>query len=325
MLAGVFTPIVAEQLSKADFWHWHPHPEVWLLVAGIVGCYFYATRVVGPKVVAPGQPVITKAQRRWFIATVLTLWAAADWPIHDWAEGYLYSVHMVQHLMLTMLVAPMALLATPEWLPRVVLGRGRVYRGFRFCTRPLIAGGFYAAIFALGHWPKLVALQVENGPFHFMSHLVYVVAAMAMWNCVCGPLPELRISVPAQIGYLFLLSIPPTVPGGWLVFADSVVYKSYNHPYRLFGLSPVSDQQLAGFIMKVVGGFFLWIVIFVIFFRWNQRNEIEEKARREAEDREFWAGVEAAVAFGLKPKHRTLTFEDVEAEFKQATAPREPG
>lgn len=313
-----------EHAPKADLWHWEPHPEVWVLVAGLALLYLYATRVVGPKVVPAGEPVVTRSQRRWFFAMLMVLWVAADWPIHDWAEEYLYSVHMVQHLLLTMVVAPMALLATPEWLPRLVLGRGRAYRLFRLATRPLVAGGFYAAVFALGHWPAIVNLQVENGPFHFAAHAVYLVSALAMWTCICGPLPELRISVPGQIGFLFLLSIPPTVPGGWLVFADGVVYKAYDHHYHVFGMSPTTDQQLAGFIMKVLGGFFLWMIIFVLFFRWNHRNEMAEKARREAEDDEFWAGVEAAVAFGLKPADRSLTYADVQREFESTPAPQEP-
>lgn len=319
-------------LTTTGLWHWQPHPEVWLLVVGVVLCHQYATRVVGPKVVPPGEPLLTKVQRRCWWSAVVLLWIAADWPMHDWAEEYLYSVHMVQHLLLTLVIPPLALLATPEWLARLVLGpdSGHLpYRVYRFVTRPLVAGGAFAAVFALGHWPAVVDLQVESGPFHFGFHVLYVVTALMMWSCVCGPLKELRISVPAQIGYLFLLSIPPTVPGGWLVFADKVVYKPYEHPFRVFGMTATTDQQLAGFIMKVVGGLCLWLVIFVLFFRWNHENEVAENARRKAEDAEFWAGVEAAVAFGLTPADKirpNLTYDQVQEAFESSDAPAEvPG
>ena len=58
---------------------------------------------------------------------MLVLWAASDWPVHDISEEYLYSVHMVQHMALSYFLPPLALMATPTWLARVVLGDGRVY------------------------------------------------------------------------------------------------------------------------------------------------------------------------------------------------------
>jgi putative membrane protein len=302
---------------------------VWLLVVGLVLCELYATRVVGPKVVPAGEPILTKVQRRCWWAAIITLWIAADWPMHDWAEDYLYSVHMVQHLLLTMVIPPLVLLATPVWLARLVLGPDSshlAYRIYRRLTRPLIAGLLYAAVFALGHWPSVVDLQTRSEPFHFGYHVLYVLTSLLMWSCVCGPLKELRISVPAQIGYLFLLSIPPTVPGGWLVFADKPVYKAYVHPFDAFGMGATTDQQLAGFIMKVVGGLFLWLLIFVLFFRWHNEQAVVEDERRRREDEEFWAGVEAAVAFGVAPRHRPkgeLTFEEVQAEFDRSGAPAE--
>ena len=57
------------------------------------------------------------------------LWVASDWPIHDIGENYLYSVHMLQHMMLSYFLPPLALLATPEWLLRVLVGDGRAYSG----------------------------------------------------------------------------------------------------------------------------------------------------------------------------------------------------
>src|SRR6185295_18513641 len=84
-----------------DVWRFQPHPEVWLLVTFLVGAYVYAVRVIGPDAVAPGQPVVTTRQVLCFVAAMAMLWAASDWPIHDLGEEYLYSVHMLQHMMLS--------------------------------------------------------------------------------------------------------------------------------------------------------------------------------------------------------------------------------
>ena len=97
-----------------------------MLIGGLVALYVYAARVIGPKVVAPGQPAVTAAQWRWFALGIVLLWVAADWPVHDIGEQYLYFVHMAQHIVLTLVVPPVMLLATPEWLARLVVGQGRV-------------------------------------------------------------------------------------------------------------------------------------------------------------------------------------------------------
>src|SRR6187402_2780745 len=102
--------------STVDLWSWHPHPEVWLLVGAVIVASVYAVRVVGPKVLPPGQPALERSQRRWLVLGVVLLWVASDWPLHDLGEQYLYSAHMVQHMLLTFVVPPIFLLATPEWL-----------------------------------------------------------------------------------------------------------------------------------------------------------------------------------------------------------------
>ncbi|MBS1847181.1 MAG: cytochrome c oxidase assembly protein, partial [Actinobacteria bacterium] len=155
-------------------WQWVPHPEVWVMVAVLVVLYLYATRVVGPKVVPAGEPIITRSQSRWFFTGLIILWISVDWPLHDLAEDYLYSVHMVQHMMLSLVVPPMMLMAMPEWLARLVLGRERAYRIFRFVTRPLFAGVLYNVIFALSHLPPIVDDSIRSAGFHFSAHLVII-------------------------------------------------------------------------------------------------------------------------------------------------------
>ncbi len=270
-------------LKSPQPWVWVPHPEVWAMIAILVLLYLYATRVVGPKAVPKGTPIITRSQSRWYFSGLLVLWIAADWPVHDLAEDYLYSIHMIQHLLLTWVVPPMMLMATPEWLARLVLGRARTYRIFRFFTLPLVAGLIYNALFAFSHMPAVVDDSVRSSGFHFTMHLILVLTAILMWNCICGPLKELRISLPMQCVYLFFMGIIPTIPGAWLVFAQGVVYKGYIHPWGSFwGLTPTGDQQLAGFLMKFLGGMYLGSIIITLFFRWGRNlTDKDEPARRQ--------------------------------------------
>ena len=193
----------APAVPKVDFFKWVPHPEVWLLVVSVVGLYVWAGRVIGPKAVPPGQPAYTRRQVRCFIAGVILLEAAADWPVHDIGEKYLYLVHMSQHLVLTLVMPPLMLIATPEWLARLVVGKGRVDRAVHRLARPVVAGAIFGAVTLGSHAPWVVDTASVNGLFHFSVHAILVVTALLFWIPVCGPFPELRISMPAQMVYIF--------------------------------------------------------------------------------------------------------------------------
>ena len=295
--------VIAQAAGSTDFWRWVPHPEVWLLVVGVTALYVYAARVIGPKVVPAGAPAVTRSQKRWFAFGILLLWAAADWPVHDVGEEYLYFVHMIQHTVLTLVMPPVMLLATPEWLARLVLGTGRTDRWVHKLARPVPAALIFNALALFLHWQYVVNTASGNGLFHYGVHTAIVTAAFLLWIPVCGPLPELRISVPAQMLYLFVTSIVPTVPGAWLVFAEGAVYKVYDIPQRMFGISVTTDQQVAGAIMKLGAGTYLWVVITMLFFKWS--------ARQEAADRQA----------AHERRQEVLTFERVQREFEQHPAP----
>ncbi|MEL6890046.1 MAG: cytochrome c oxidase assembly protein [Actinomycetota bacterium] len=248
-------------------WDFEFHPEVWVLVAFLTGAYVYMVRSIGPKAVPDGVPPVTKKNKQAFVAAMAVLWVASDWPMHDISEEYLYSAHMLQHMALSFFLPPLALLATPTWLARVLIGDGRLYRAVRFLTKPVIAGVAFNVIIMVTHIPIMVNLSVENGPLHYSLHFLVVMLALAMWTPVCGPIPEFRIGPLPKCIYLFLQSVVPTVPAAWLTFAEGVVYTEYDVPVRVFGWSVEIDQQLAGAIMKTAGGIFLWAIVIVIYVR----------------------------------------------------------
>lgn len=282
--------------AGVDFWRWQPHPEVWVLVGGVTVLAVYALRVVGPKVVPAGRPVASRQQIAWLVLGLVLLWVSSDWPMHDISEEYLFSVHMTQHMVLTYMVPPVLLLATPEWLARLVLGRGRVKRAFYALCRPFVAALLFNGFLLLTHAPGVVNASVENGPFHYLVHAVMVATSFLLWMPVCGPLPELRISYPGQMIYLFVVSIVPTVPAGWLTFAEGSIYSAYDVPDRLWGMTITDDQQMAGVIMKLVGGGFLWVIITTRFFQWAMKFSDSDKAVDQAGPPTdlTWADVERA-------------------------------
>jgi putative membrane protein len=242
------------------------HPEVWVLVAFLTASYVYMVRSIGPKAIPAGQPVVTRANLISFVLSMLTLWIASDWPLHDISEDYLYSAHMVQHMMLSYFLPPLALMATPTWLARILLGEGGLYATVKWFAKPVVAGVLFNASVMILHIPLLVNASVENGPLHYLLHVMVVSTSLLMWMPVCGPVPEFRIGVAGAMIYLFLQSVVPTVPAAWLTFADGVVYDAYDRPVRLWGINVIDDQQLAGAIMKTAGGLFLWGIVIYLFF-----------------------------------------------------------
>jgi putative membrane protein len=306
MLAAVTDPNV---------WRFRAHPEVWLLVVSLVGCYVYTVRVIGPRLVGRGQPVVTRKQILCFVAGILLLWVASDWPIHDIGENNLYSVHMLQHMTLSYFAPPLLLLATPEWLIRLLIGDARVYAAVRWLTKPVVAAVIFNLVIMVIHIPPLVNDAVSNGPLHYSMHSVLVLASLLMWMPVCGPLPEARLSPGGKILYLFAQSFVPTVPAAWLIFADGVVYKAYDHLPRVFGVSVVDDQQIAGVLMKIGGSLFLWTLCTVLFFNRFMKNWEQENAygRRRIPDVEI-----------IGHDEEPLTFEQVEAEFERVPPAPEP-
>ncbi len=289
------------------------HPEVWLLVGFLAAAYVYMVRVIGPQAVPTGQPVVSRMNIVAFPLAMLTLWIASDWPMHDISEEYLYSAHMIQHMMLSYFLPPLALMATPTWLARILLGDGGIRRAVGFLSKPVVAGVLFNAMVMILHIPLLVNASLDNGALHYGLHVLVVASSLLMWMPVCGPVPEFRMGIPGAMIYLFLQSVVPTVPAAWLTFAEGIVYDAYDQPLRLWGISAVNDQQLAGAVMKVAGGFFLWSIVIYLFFK--------KFAVRDDEAYEFRRRGRIPPAEIVGHDEARLTTADVEREFAASTPP----
>jgi putative membrane protein len=266
--------------AAVPFPAWHPHVDVWALIGAIAVLYGLSVRRERSR--RPGEQVVSRMQGWAFAGALVVMFLASDWPLHDVAEGYLYSAHMVQHLLLTMVVALLLLVGTPAWMARNILGRGRFLRAVRAMSKPVTGLIQFNIILVLSHWPVVVEATVRHHPLHFVAHAVLLGSAVLMWMPVASPLPEIRrIRPPAQMLYLFLQTIVPTVPASFLTFNDHPLYKIYATFPRLWGISALTDQQTAGLIMKIVGGLYLWLIIGIVFFRWYASEERREKSERD--------------------------------------------
>ena len=303
-------------------WRFELHPEVIGLVLSLIAAYVYMVRVLSPVAARSGHAPVTRRNIGCFAGAMTLLFVASWWPIHDLGEQYLYSAHMFQHMMLSYFLPPLALLATPEWLFRTLIGDGRLYRVVHWFCHPVVAGVIFNVAVMVTHVPGVVDASLGNGPLHYSLHFMVVMTALLMWMPVCGPIPEFHIGTAGKMIYLFLMSVVPTVPAGWLTFADGVVYKPYGEqPVRVWGLSATSDQQLAGAVMKVGGSVFLWTVIVYLWFkRFSASHATDNTYRRVATG----DSADVPTVDGTDVPAAALTYDDVEMAFARTVAPHDP-
>jgi putative membrane protein len=250
---------------------WHPHPSVWLVLGGLWVAYLVAVR--RHRTVA-GEPPDRRRRATLFSVGMACLWLGADWPVHDLAEGYLYSVHMAQHLLFTLVAPPLLIAGTPAWMWRDILRPRWLFLAFRFLTRPIVALILFNGLLLFTHWPEVVDASVRSELTHFSLHVLLFGSAILVWWPVMSPLVELpALTPPAQMIYLFVQSLAPTIPASFLTFGHTLLYPVYGTFPRIWGISALNDQLIAGLLMKLVGGFILWGFVATIFFRWHAREE----------------------------------------------------
>ena len=250
----------------------HVHLDVLATLGGLAAVYLLAARRHER---ATGE--LLEAGRRYrFLGGVGILLVGATWPIHDLAESYLYSMHMVQHMLFTFVAAPLLLTGTSAWMWRAMFPPGPLRAVWALLTRPLVALIVANGVLLFMHWPEVVSLSVRSELAHFSLHTLLLGSAIVMWWPVLSPLPELpSLSRPGQLLYLFFQSLAPTIPASFLTFGSEPLYPIYATFPRIWGMDALTDQLVAGLLMKIVGGAILWGVIAAVFFRWGREETTE--------------------------------------------------
>jgi putative membrane protein len=241
------------------------HPDVVVVMALLALGYWLALTRLGPKQVAAGERPYSRRQVWLLVAGVTTLFVFSEWPVHDLAEGYLFSVHMLQHSAYTLLAPPLFILGTPAWLWRWLLRP--VMAPFRVLTRPWVAVSVFSVVTVVTHLPPVVTLSVRSGPAHLSLHVLLVSTAMLMWWPLLSPLPEVpRLRAPVhRMLYIFAQSAVPSMVGSALIWTTAVPYRVYEEFPPVWGIDDLADQQWAGVIMEIIEGLLLIGLMVVVF------------------------------------------------------------
>ena len=281
----------AQQLSLTN---WTVHPSTVIGIAALGALYHWRARVAEraldtssaaaaaaattqPRYVrrtGPGGDLPSAAQRASFFGGLLVLFLSLNGPLHDLSDYYLFSGHMVQHLLLTLVVPPLLIYGVPGGMLRPVLRKPALFALAHWTTRPITCFVVFNLVLTAWHLPPLYNLAMRHHSVHIAQHLMFLSAAVIMWWPYMSPLPELpRLAYPGQMLYSFLMSLPMSIVAVYIAMADHVLYPAYASAPRVWGLSPLADQQLGGLIMWIPGGLFFYGVMTVVFFKWAQRQE----------------------------------------------------
>ncbi len=263
-------------------WTWRAYPGVWLFVAAVVGSYAWALVRLQPARLAGDDQPTTRKEIALFALGALTLWVATDWPVGALAAGYLLSARTLQYLLYVLVAPPLLLLGTPRWLLRRLL-RGRVaFRLARLLSRPLVPLLVYNAVLIAVHLPPVVNVVAGSQLLSFGLDLAVIGSGLVFWWPALGRLPELRpMGYPGRLGYLLLSVFVPTVPAAFYTYARFPIYELYELAPRVQHIAAVADQQVAGLMMKTLGGLILFGTMSVMFFRWHRQEERQELPHKE--------------------------------------------
>lgn len=268
-------------------WTFHPHLAIPLLGAG--AGYLWAVRRVNAA--HPANPVPRDRAVFWLVGL-----AAIAVALLSGIKRYdteLFSVHMVQHLLLlfgaAMLVlgAPITLLlrvATPEIRDRWILPALRSLP-VKVVAHPVVTWLLFTAFMWGSHVSPLYGAMLEHELLHNLSHALYLGTALLFWWPVAGrdPTPW-RMPYPARIGYLFLQMPVNSLLGVLILFSERILYPHYMTTGRTWPPTPLEDQQLAGAIMWGVGDLGFLLSIFVVVAAWMRSEEAATRRREAVED-----------------------------------------
>ncbi|HZP39118.1 MAG TPA: cytochrome c oxidase assembly protein [Methylomirabilota bacterium] len=247
---------------------WHADPVVvgGLLVAGVAyGAATLWRRRLDPDADIEPHKVAS------FAGFLGVLFVALTGPIHDLSDYYLFSAHMVQHMLLVFAMPPLLLHGVPAWMARPLLRDPRLLALGRAMTRPIGAFATFNVVLVAWHLPPLYNLAMEQHPIHIVEHLMIMAASVILWWPLLSPLPELpRAPYPVQMLYLFVVGLPMVMVAIFIAMADSLLYPYYAASPRVWdALTPRIDQHLGGLIMWIPGGLVFLIALSVVFFRWQ--------------------------------------------------------
>jgi cytochrome c oxidase assembly factor CtaG len=265
--------------------HWFSDPLVLVPLALFAGIYVWrfarAREEEGGRGAGPLQALA-------FGAGMLAIVVALVSPIDGLGEEYLFSAHMVQHVLLGDIAPLLILLGLSRVILRPATRRlTSVERRLGPLASPATGLIAWLVLMYVWHIPALYDAAVEHPLVHLLEHLSFFAAGVALWWPLIQPIPMRRHLTGLQpVAYIGTAKAGLAALGIFLTWSTTAIYPFYENTPRIWGLSPVEDQNVAGVIMMVEQSLTLAVVLVVLFMRMLRQSEIEQLRRERLEERE---------------------------------------
>jgi putative membrane protein len=236
-----------------------------LAVLALVGAlYWQRARTLARR----GRPV-SRRRVAAFAAGLLTLFLALESPLDPIGEERLFSIHMLQHLLLGDVAALLLVLGLDGRLLQPLL-RVRLVHRLRVLGHPLVALPLWAANFVAWHLPALFDSALRNDAIHALQHSLFVALGMLMWAALVEPLPgPAWFTAPWKIPYVIGMWLVMLALSQVFIWSSHVYYAPYAHDATLWGLGHLADQKAGGGVMLVESAFtmlpaLVWVLLNVL-------------------------------------------------------------
>jgi cytochrome c oxidase assembly factor CtaG len=227
-----------------------------------------------------------------FTLGVLCIFLALVSPIDDLGDDYLFSAHMVQHMMLGMIAPVLMVAGIPASFVQAWLKVPLIARVERILGNPTLALIVANATFWVWHLPYLYNLTLENETVHIFEHMMFIVTGCMLWWPVFKPVKEGRLAAMPAIVYMAIAAAISTILGIIFTISDTPYYSGYANPHdelgalklirEDWGLTQIADQKLGGAIMwEPAGAIFLWAIMVVLMGWFKEESEIGSADNKE--------------------------------------------
>jgi cytochrome c oxidase assembly factor CtaG len=258
-------------------WAWQAYPGVWAFI-GLLAYGYYRLLRATPDADAGHWRLRTHVA--CFVAALLMLWLALDWPIGALGAGYLASVHMIQFLVLGMIVPPLLLYGIPE--PAYARLPAGLMSWLQPLTRPVVAFTLFNMLVIATHVPAVVDTLMTTQLGSFLIDVVWLGGGIIFWWPVAAAVGGSQLRELAKVGYLGFQLIAMKPVFVYLTFSTYPKYATYELAPRVHGIGARADQQMAGLLMEVAGMIIILIAVGAVFLRWSSKEEREVRRAASA-------------------------------------------
>ena len=249
--------------------HWHTEPL--LLITLLLFGWLYAI-AIGPlrKAIDPNAQFSLTRAISFYLGLIITYIAVGS-PLDQIGEQFLFSAHMVQHMLLIYITPTLFFVGIPNWLIDWLLRADTITQVFNRFTHPACGGLLFTFVYTAWHVPGLYEAALHDKRIHILEHwTMFCLGCLMLWPFLTTSLRVPKRSYPLRILTIFLLMVGQLPVFAFLTFANEAIYPTYVWAPRIINLDPLNDQILGGVIMKIVNMGFSLSILVSCFYYWSR-------------------------------------------------------